>query len=162
MDGSLNNDASFLKSSCCLHPTLEVGFCTRSVTVIVRQPCHFHLHSASDSAFCEVITTRLPCKVHNIGFYDIKMVLKIMQNFVIWNLFLQSLSECLITNQQDTGTHNRRWILLACDCVDRDHWHLVYNKLRLTYKQLVFHIYRFNIMKIVTFNNLPCLVQPKS
>ena len=37
--------------------------------------------------------------------------------------------------------------------------------LRLSsYKQLVFHIYlhRFNILKIVTFNKLPCFVQPKS
>ena len=37
--------------------------------------------------------------------------------------------------------------------------------LRLSsYKQLVFHIYlhRFNILKIVMFNNLPCFVQPKS
>ena len=37
--------------------------------------------------------------------------------------------------------------------------------LRLSsYKQLVFHIYlhRFNILQIVTFNKLPCFVQPKS
>ena len=37
--------------------------------------------------------------------------------------------------------------------------------LRLSsYKQLVFHIYlhRFNILKIVTFNKLPCFMQPKS
>ena len=37
--------------------------------------------------------------------------------------------------------------------------------LRLSsHKQLVFHIYlhRFNILKIVTFNKLPCFVQPKS
>ena len=37
--------------------------------------------------------------------------------------------------------------------------------LRLSsYKQLVFHIYlhRFNILKIVTFNKLPCFVQTKS
>ena len=37
--------------------------------------------------------------------------------------------------------------------------------LRLSsYKQLVFHIYlhRLNILKIVTFNKLPCFVQPKS
>ena len=37
--------------------------------------------------------------------------------------------------------------------------------LRLSsYKQLVFYIYlhRFNILKIVTFNKLPCFVQPKS
>ena len=46
----------------------------------------------------------------------------------------------------------------------REHWHLV--KLRLSYKQLVFHIHvylhRFNIINIVTFNNLPCFVQLKS
>ena len=38
--------------------------------------------------------------------------------------------------------------------------------LRLSsYKQLVFHIlylHRFNILKIVTFNKLPCFMQPKS
>ena len=44
----------------------------------------------------------------------------------------------------------------------REDWHLV--KLRMSFKQLVFHIYlhRFNIIKIITFNNLPCFVQPKS
>ena len=64
-------DASFLKSSCCLHPTVEVGCFTRSVTIIMWQPTMFNLHSTSDSAFNDVISTRLPCKVHNIGFYGI-------------------------------------------------------------------------------------------
>ena len=45
----------------------------------------FFLHSTSDSAFNDVISTRLPCKVigfHDIGFYD-KNGAKDMQNFLI-------------------------------------------------------------------------------
>ena len=44
--------------------------------------------------------------------------------------------------------------------------HSIDTWLRLSYKQLVFHIdlylYRFYVLKIVTFNTLPCFVQPKS
>ena len=75
------------------------------------------------------------------------------------------ISECSITNPQESRhrhphpSMNYFFVLCQALTVCIDIW------LRLSsYKQLVFHIYlhRFNILKIVTFNKLPCFVQPKS
>ena len=72
------------------------------------------------------------------------------------------ISECSITNPQESRHRHPHPSMNYFFCpvtVCIDIW------LRLSsYKQLVFHIYlhRFNILKIVTFNKLPCFVQPKS
>ena len=97
------------------------------------------------------------------------MVLKICRIFSYKSFLLQSLynhqmsrhiSECSITNPQESRhrhSHPSMNYFFVTVCIDI--W------LRLSsYKQLVFHIYlhRFNILKIVTFNKLPCFVQQKS
>ena len=93
------------------------------------------------------------------------MVLKICRIFSYKSFLLQSLynhqmsrhiSEC---PQESRHRHPHPSIFFCPVTVCIDIW------LRLSsYKQLVFHIYihRFNILKIVTFNKLPCFVQPKS
>ena len=143
LDGPLQNDASFLNSSCCLPPTVDVRCCTRSVTIIVWQPYyHVHCASTSDSAFNDVISTWLPCKVHNIvftiGFNNKKIVLKKCStvSYTI-SLYKHCVSEWMF--------YNKSTIIMTQAPTPVDECfgpvHSIATWLRLSYKQLVFHIY---------------------
>ena len=98
------------------------------------------------------------------------MVLKICRMFSYKSFLLQSLynhqmsrhiSECSITNPQESRhrhPHPSMNYFLSCDCV---HWHLVETVVLQT-TCISYISPSFNILKIATFNKLPCFVQPKS